>query len=379
MLKAENANDLREMVSCLHQSPQRIVDAIASYEEETKGVSKEEREQSLREAIASNTSGKVMNDEVAAAVLFKVETDALAHMWAMAYFQDTPLADNEWPIVMTDKRDGQVKCLYVGESGGTVKRQKVERKTHAQYLLERFSSEEVEYQLNDLQVGNVSHLDQVSQELTYESNLSIDALARAVVDANTSASGLRAKLNLHRSISSANIPDKNYYDLNSSESGKEGKWTVEKFKTILDHMERFTSDVELDGQQLQIRVIDMSSVNKRDLWDFCDLVAGFNLSGAVQDPQKTVPTEVRTEIYRSGKLESMFGYKFVIRTRNTIASGTAYVATNKPIGWYWNKPGMANVYREENRKKNKGSMSLEKVHSFCAPESWQYRMLKIKL
>lgn len=379
MLKAENAKDLRELVCMLHQNPAHIVDAIASYEESTKDVTLEERKQMLRDAVASDKTGKVMNEEVAAHVLFKVDTDVLAHSFAQAYFQDTPLGDDEWPIVMTDKRDGRVRCLSIGESGGTVKKQMIERKTHVQHLLENFSSQDVEYQLMDLQIGNVSKVDEATQEMTYEMLQEIDGLARTLIDANASASGLKATLNFHRNIVQANIPDKNYYDLNGSETGKEGKWTIEKFKTILDHFERFTADVEIDGQQLQVKVIDMSSVNKRDLWDFCDMVAGFNLSGAVQDPQKTIPTDARTEIWRSGKLESLFGYKFLIRTHNTIGSGTAYVATNKPIGWYWHKPGMTRLYREEFPKKNKGKMSMQKAHAYCAPASWKYRHLKVAL
>jgi len=376
MITKHNIDSIRAMVAGLHRNPAPVLQSLAAYQEASKDVTPEQRSAWLKEQAGADNR-VVMSDAIAAAVNYKVDLDVLAHLFALAFFQNTTLGEGDWPIVHNEKRDGKMRTTYLGESGGTPKKQWIDRRSHTSYLVEKFTTNEVEYQLFDLQTGNVSAVDKVIAELSYELNLGIDKLARAVMDAGETNSGLRAQLNLHPDIVVANIPDTNHLDLNSVDTA--GKASVEKFKRILDHFERFASDVEIDGQPLQIRTIYMSSVNKRDMWDFADLVAGYNLAGAVQDPSKTVPGDVRGEIWRSGRLESLFGYQFNIVTRNTIAEGRMYVGTNKPIGWYFNKPSMSNVWRDEDRRRNKGSAAMERVHLFVMPDVWKYRYLTVDL
>lgn len=352
----------------------KFMETLASLKADKAGVTNEDRAKWLRENW--NTQ------EFAAAVKYTINTDVLAQMYALAFFQLVSLADNEWPVLETFNRDGKFRVKTIGEANGAPGRQFVDRRSHLQHLLERYASELVEYQLMDLQIGNISSLDRVLNELTYEFNLGIDKIARTLLNANVVTSGLRAKLNLHKEIVAANIPDSNYLNLNTLESGKEGKITVEKMKRVLDYFVRFASDVELDGAPLMLQSMYISTVNQRDFWDFCDLVAGYAIGGgAVVDPQNTVPQGTRVDIWKSGKLESMFGQTFSTITRNTIAAGDSLCASNKPCGMYFEKPGMSETIQDttlEARQKNKGKIGMAKVHVFVTPDPWMYRLLKVK-
>lgn len=380
MLTEKKLEAMIGIAKLIHQNPDVIANELATLKEAMKGVTKEDRKKWLQE--------NWNNQEFASAVRYRVLVDVLANLYALSFFQNTPLANNECPIIDTMKRDGQVNVRYIGEAGGTVKRQRVDRRSHAIQLLQKFATDLYEYQLMDLQVGEVAELDRVTQEVTYAMDLGLDQNALKLLNSSALTSGLRATLNLHPAVVAANIPDKNSYNFQASAaddsgdgSGKNNKITLEKIKRLLDYFERFSGDVELDGQPLQINTIFVSSVNKRDLWDFCSLVAGFNLAGAVQDPQNTVPFDTKTEIYRSGKLESIFGYPINIVSRNNIAAGTSQVSTNKPAGWYFHKPGMAETLMDNDlalRQKNTGRMGMSVVNCFVLPAPWTYRYLKIQ-
>ncbi|MBE7466751.1 MAG: hypothetical protein HS116_25050 [Planctomycetes bacterium] len=373
MLNEQSIKRMIGVAEFLHHNPQRLVQDLSAMLEERKQVTPEQRSEWLRENWRT--------EEFAAAVLFNVLKEVEAHNWALGFFQNTPLADNEWPIVQTEMKDRGYKTWYLGEHGGKPKHQHVPRKTHVQYLLEQFATEWVEYQLKDLQIGDVNEAEKVQNELANEFLRAIDRLAGTMLDAIPKTSGLRATLGLHKDVVAANIPDANKLDL-SAVGSNTGKISLEKMKRILDYFGRFASDVEVDRVPLAIRALFLSSQHTRDFWDFADLVTGWDVTGThadFEDPRNVVPSVVRTEIWRSGKLEQMFGYKFGIVTRNTIASGKIRVASNKPIGWYFNKPSMAATYREENVQKNQGRMSSSVVHCFVSPDEWCHRMVEVNL
>lgn len=349
-----------------------IASETAAMEEARKDVTPEERAAYFQEA-ASDPAKK---QEIADARLIRVSNDVLAHTWALSFLELMPLQDNEWPIVTNRKRDKNYNVTYLGENFGSAKKQRVERYTTTQFLMKQIATEEAQYPKLSLQIGNINQGAEVEQELAYELDLKIDSEAKTLLDAAAILVGLRATLNLHPSIVSANIPDANHLD--HSGVGTAGVLDVEKFKRLLDYYERFASDVEIDRTPLQIKVIYLPSFVKRQIWDFVDLVAGFSLAGAVQDPKNTVPTEARMEIWRSAKLESMFGYRFAIVTRNTL-SGPGYVASNKPAGWFWHKPAMDQVINDTSiamAKKNMESLWMSKVIQMAIPDEWKHRFQK---
>ena len=352
---------------------------LTQYETASKDVSVEQRRQHL-----INTLGSFKGlQEWAEAIRLLITKDVLAHNFSLnAFFETVTLAPSDRPVLETRSRDGKFKFSYVGQNGGRVKRANIETVEFAHPLLQKFSSGWKEFQLVNLQTGDVSESEKVQQELRFEFDHELDLLARALLDdsANLFSSGLRSTLSLHRSIVTANIPDANYLDL--SGLGSSGQVTVEKLKQILDYFVRFASDVELDGQPLQIKTIFHSSQNTRDFWDMVDLVAGYNLAGAVQDPKDTLNTEGVAKVWRSGKLDGAFGETWMSVPRNTIEKGVMYIASNKPLGRYYEKPALGGTVFKEGQEvmlNNTGAVKKFVTHSFVVPQAWAYRYLKVQL
>lgn len=324
--------------------------------------------------------------EICAARLIKISNDVLAHTFALSFLELVSLGDSEWPVIVNRHIDKNFKITKLGQNGGAPKKQLVERQTTLQLLMERISTEEYEFPLYNLQVGSTDELNECSARQVYEMTLKLDVLARAILDATAIASGLRATLNLHPSIIAANIPDANYLDL--STIGTSGQWNVEKIKRILDYCARFSADTSDDLGDTTVKAIYLPSTQKRDFWDMCELVsaysgyAGAAPTGVVSDPNQTIPHEARMEIWRSGKLESMFGYSFAIVTRNTIAAPYSYVSTNRPMGYFFQKPSQDSYHLDNSSKMikaNKNSIWSAKTIQMAAMSEWTKNFLRVKV
>ncbi len=356
-----------------------IKSMTAAYVDARAAVTPEERKQRYQQ-----WGNNEVAQEIAAARLIKVSNDVLAHTFALSFLELMTLGDNEWPYVYNRHIDRNFKVTKIGQNGGAPKKQVVERMTTTQFLMERIASEEYEFPLWNLQIGQEDELDAAQRRITFELMLKIDKLAQGILDANAISSGLRATLNLHPSINASNIPDKNYYDLSGTDTS--GKWSVEKFKQILDYAARFTADTSDDLGDMQIKAFYIPSPNKRDIWDFVDLVSAYDGSsgaapaGVIADPKSTIPHEVKTEIWRSNRLEQMFGYKFAIVTRNTLATATNYVSTNMPAGYFWTKPSQDEVLLDNSpkmRKVNKNSIWMAKTIQMTGISEWTKNFLKV--
>lgn len=369
--------ELQDVVSLLyHPNTARAINQdIATLQEAREGVTHEQRRDRL---ILAGKDDSVKN-EMAAARLIKVTNDILAQNFALSFFELMTLADNEWPIIMNENIDKNFTVRYLGENGGQLKKQIVDRRTHIQLLMKTLATQEYEFPLYNVQTGRYDLMAKTEARLTYEMARKLDKVALALLDTAAIATGLRATLNMHPDIVQANLSDKNYFDLNGV--GIAGKNGVEKMKQILDYCARFSSDTQDDLEGIQIKAIYMSSLNMRDFWDMTDLVAGYSLGSSVVNPQDTIPIEAKTQIYRSGKLEQMFGYPFAIVTRNTITSPYAYVSTNKPVGYFWQKPSLEQVLHNnspEYQMLNKNSLWMKKVIQMAVTSEWTYRFMKVK-
>lgn len=315
--------------------------------------------------------------EFAGMVRYTVNKQVLAHNYATSFFQPVSLGNEDWPQLETYLDDTSMKCWTIGENNGKAKHQWIDSRSRSIELMRRVSSPRIQYKLMDLQVGRVAEVDRIQRRMAYELTRKVDGIALAVLAASYMTSGLRATLSLDSSIVTANVPDANHLSLNSVDFA--GKWSVEKLKRVMDYFALFAEDVEIDGAPLALTTIVASSQNRRDFWDFADQVSGYDSTGMVENPKDTVPAPMKEEIYRTGRLTNIFGNPINIITRNTIASGTAYCASNKPVGWFWTKPGMDTVNRKEDAESNTGEMSQALVYGIALPSAWDYRSVKVTL
>jgi hypothetical protein len=359
------------------KAAERAIASVQKLEEARAKMKDEDRLALLRASLTD----KVLAEQVASARITRLETWVAAHNWATGFFDEETLGTDERPVDITVTRSTrEVKVWYMSQMrGGTPRRQIWERHATQTYDMIVLDTDDVEYPIMDINRGALKHRDWVDAALQSQMTRKIDTLCKNLLDTTKKASGLRALQNFHSDVVQANIPDANYLDLSAVDTA--GKVSVEKLKRILDYCEKWSRDVEDDGQPLQVRTMYMASPNRRDFWDMTDLVAvsgsGLPLSG-----KDTIPTPARESIWLSGALTQMFGYEFTLMTRNTIPSGYMYISMNKPVGTLWTKPQFTQMLDETTKAQRDRYMEclrMRKVLQMTIREQRIYRYLVVKL
>lgn len=357
------------------ETAERICANLEAVSKPQTEASVEERLQILRDARHDPELAR----SIAAVRVERIASFVWAHNWALSFFEQVSLRDDETAVEITETQEEEFKVWLIGQGQRLApKRQIFESDTEVQYLMKIFETENVEYPTMDINRGALQHRDRTDRRLANAMSRKYDKMCKALLDSAKKSTGLRSTLTLHSDVVLANIPNANYLDL--SATGTAGQLDVEKMKQILDYFERWTGDVEEDGVPLTIKAMYMSSTMKRDFWDMTDLVS--NTSGAtVNDGKDTIPTPVRERIWTSGKMTDMFGYEFLNISRNTITAPYIYIASNKPVGTVWDKPGMAEnltVQDDGMRRRNIEQMYHHRVGQLSLPDRKVYRYLVVK-
>ena len=79
-------------------------------EREAAGVTTDKR----KEAIKRTYADQKFAGEFASARKIEITNDVLAHAWALAYFQITPLNNDEWPVIILRNRDKFYDVTFIG-------------------------------------------------------------------------------------------------------------------------------------------------------------------------------------------------------------------------------------------------------------------------
>lgn len=335
-----------------------------------------------RHKEAANSPEKYQ--ELAAYRIFEMTNDVMPTPFAMSAFQTVNLSANELPMIVTPRsRNLQHFSVYAHSIyGGSRMDQWRSDMSLVPYEMEIFRTDKVQSPIMDLQIGRVGNQDLIQQTLEFDKAMKIDATALAALDAIQVSSGLRALLNFHSSVNQTNVPDKNYLDLQSPTYGTPGKLTIEKIKAILKHLVMFGA--AYPDQAMQIRSVHLSPQHLSDCWDFVDLVAGWDTSGAMVDnPASTVTTPVREQIFNTGMMTSAWGYNWSWSPNSQLAPGRMYIFTNQPVGWMFTKTEFDKMIKwdDTNSPKhaefNLSEIELTWTMKFILPELWKYRVLMV--
>lgn len=312
--------------------------------------------------------------------IFEMTNDVMATPFALQAFQTINLSDDEIPFIVRPRsRNLQHFSVWAHSlGGGSHHMQWQSDYDFSQMSLDLHRTDKVDYPLYDLRFGRVSPQDDVASSLQYDKEMKIDATALAAVQGVQASSGLRALLNVHSSVVAATIPDKNYLDLTGAAYGPTGKFTMEKLKAILNHISLFGA--AMPEQALSIKSIQMSPLNVRDCWDFIDIVSGWD-SNTGADPQGTVLTKVREQIFNTGMMTSAWGMTWSWTPNSQIPAGRMYIFTNEPLGWQFTKTQFDRIIKwdETNSPKhaeaNMGQQELTWTMKFVTPDLWKYRVI----
>lgn len=318
---------------------------------------------------------------------FELQNDVMASPFALAPFQVVDLSHDELPLIERpqSRNLNRFTVRTVSVEGRTREDQWKTTKSVETLELEALGTDKIEYPILDIQTGDVSVSDAVDEALRYDFDMKLDTLALANIDAAQTASGLRDLLNIHPKVVAANIPDTNYLDLDTAHPGNTGVLTIEKLKTLLNHVALLGAANGFGAaESVTISTIILSPQNMRDPWDFTNLVSGFSGGDAVE-PKETVPTGVREQIFANGMFSSAWGFNWSWTPNSQIAKGRMYVFMTQPLGWLFTKQVYDQVLRwDENNSPshaeiNQGQVMFRRVLSFYVPDLWQHRVVIIDL
>lgn len=327
----------------------------------------------IRKSSETTKEGQQTRLELNAYRQFEMLRDMYAMPFAMAAFQSINLSADELPLIINPKARQYFGVRYIGQDGGARQDQWREAKDIQQFEMRAISTDKIEFPLIDIQQGNVNRQTVINDQLRFDMEMKLDSLAQDQIDAAKTTSGLRDLLALHPLIIAANIPDKNYLDLTGTDPQV---LTIAKWKTILSHVNSYGPGTDPD-RSLTISTVIMSPQNVRDQWDYINLVSGFAGVGTVQ-PRDTVPIGVREDIFRTGMMNSAWGYTWNAIPNNRIPKGRLYVFMNQPLGWFFTKTEFDQLLLwdgPDQQEENLGQIVWKRVFQFVVPDLWKYRIL----
>lgn len=315
---------------------------------------------------------------------FELVHNINASPFALAAFQSVNLSADEIPMMIFPRGRHAQRFAVRSESlngGGSESDQWRTSRDAETIEMEYIATDKVEYPLIDLQTGNISEEANILAELAYDLDMKIDASALAQIDAAETTSGLRDLMSIHSLVDQTNIPDSNYLDLTDVPTyGTANKLTLPRLKAILNH-------IVLVGAADPARAIRptsffMSPQHQMDVWDFVDLVSGYNSSDMLVDnPKNVVPTSVRESIFQTGAFANAWGYTFNWQLNSQIAKGRLYVFTDQPLGWMFTKSEFDRTiqYNESNSPRhmeyNYGEVMSKKALKFYVPDLWKHHIV----
>lgn len=333
--------------------------------------------------IRQSMHDEQVKSDLAAYRQFELSGDINATMFALVAFQQINLSGDELPQIIFPRGRNAQRFAVRSESfhGGSLSDQWRTSITATELDLEYIATDKVEYPTVDLHAGNVQEEQNVLSILAEDMDFKFDALALAQIDAAKTTSGLRDLLSIHPNVKTANIPDTNYLDLTDVGTyGTAHKITLPRLKAILKHIVLFSA---ADPRRaIRPTSFIMSPQHAEDVWEFVDLVSGYDDSNILtSDPKNTVPTAVREEIFRTGAFTQAWGHTFNWQLNSSMDTGKLYIFTDQPLGWLFTKTEMDRTiqYNETNSPRHAeysyGEVMFKRALRFYVPDLWKHHVV----
>lgn len=319
-----------------------------------------------REVLRSAFGDHEMSLALAEARVRRIFNNIEATTVGSSFFEMEVLGEAEWPIYVVET-DDKVYVNYIGENGKPPKRQLVISESPYQVPLQWLASEEVEYSRRSIYHGDLRSFERVNRRIELDLRYQRDVNCLALLDAGQSATFPAGVLSAHRLVNSNNLPTGNYLDLSA-----QGSLNLVVFKSLLAYA---------DKAGLTVTSIHVPSGQTAQMRDFVSLVAAVASTGGVENPALTIPDEMRTELFRSGRLNDFFGNNIDIVGHNVLTPNYGYAATNEPAGYMPVKPDLDEVILDDSKdmlKKNKESLMARKVEAYYMPAPNRKNFIKFR-
>ena len=299
--------------------------------------------------------------------MLRINNYLVARSNALTFFERVTLADDEIPYMVNESRT-PIVISYIGQDGRARKTQIMKYQEEQQLALALISSEEVEYPLMDIYRGRVADEVKALVDISQDMDNKIDALAWPYITASTigtfNTGGTRAGKHfvVGGAINIANLPTTNL--VVSSSSGAGTRFNKDCLDAILDYIGAW-GDI-LPGGAMSPVVVYLPSK------DAMGWVRSITMTSQ--------PNSLVEQVIDTGFPMHYAGRNWVFVGDPTLdpTAGLAYVRTNKPVGQFFEKPGMDQTVDEvtsESRKQNKGSMYSQKVIGWGLPTTWALNLI----
>ena len=303
-----------------------IEPAIASYEDFKKKnpVTRAERIAMLKSTYGNRELAK----EFAAHRVEKFKLTILPDLIISETAQMIPLED-DGRIEVDTTYSASYTIKTINEYGDMPKDEWVLKDSVTMYDVYPIKTDKVHYPIRSVVQGNINKSDEVNADLEFSYRNRLDSewmtLWQGIF---TAAFTDNTVYRLHPRVSASSIPTTNIVDASA-----EGALTVGAIKMLFAHCLK----ADVIPRVMYCNPTDMTAI-----WDWTPVVAGYS-GGDKVAAADVLSLEKHAELMRSGKIDNLFGYPVVFKPMNTLSSGSIYVATNKPAGYFYYKPGMEKV------------------------------------
>lgn len=337
---------------------------ISNIGSENRGETAKEWQERVKAAGMGDVGAKA---EVSRIRLLRTQNFMVAMSNWLPYFSEVSLADSEAPYWQNESQM-ETTANYTGADGRPRKSTIVKHREQVQINLHKVSSDEVEYLLVDPYKGRIADETKALINIGRDMSVKIDSLAKPFVTgatADTFSNGSSRKSGrtfvLHSVIAGGNLPQGNRLVASS-----ESRFSKAAMDAIIKYCASFGN---LYGQMLRPEAIYLPASDSTG--HLADVTLTSNSNSIVE------------EIFGGGIIQNYGGFNWPIIPDITLAPGDkfAYVRLNQPVGEYYTKPGLDEMYDEvttESRKNNRGSMSQSKWIGFVAPLPWNPFVIRVQ-
>lgn len=292
---------------------------------------------------------------------------------AMAFFETERLEEADTPMIENDTRQ-EIRVRFVGGDGGLQMTQFIKEKAYEHIPLRWIASDIVEYPLVDINKGVVADSAKAQVDIAFDMAMKIDKelwkLVKSLVG-NFVLTGPKNKRTYvpHSSVNAANLPTTNL--INLSTNGANTKFRLDAIKAALAYCAQWGNNTFSDGDLAP----ETFYIPSKHVSDFLDEVSA-----------SSTDNEITRQIFSSGYVLNLAGKTFNIVGDSTLdpAEKMAYVRTNKPIGYVFEKPSLDEVIPRngeltfDEQHQNKGRMAVRKPFAAASPTPKAVNLLGVK-
>ncbi|MBU1871154.1 hypothetical protein KKF17_03500 [Patescibacteria group bacterium] len=251
------------------------------------------------------------------------------------FFESATLAEDELPIIVNNN-NARKPIVYhsASEGGGTYLSPQIEYGKEEEVRTYFITSDEKWYNVDNAIQGRTPTeiIDNINRDVADSLDIKLDEIAWTLAK---TALGIFTEGTDYYVYDKRvkNFPTTNILNLTGlSDTGL----SPAVFKAIGGYILRLG---KIGGIPVRLKNIYVAPEAMMDCWDWVDIVAGFS-GGTVVDPKKTVPSDVRNAIWRTGIMPDLLGQNANLIPLNTMEPGEVFFDTTIPIGYFWTKPSL---------------------------------------